>query len=413
MADPALSRSPLTLDDLLADLVWPKLLRAGRIALRPARVGLGAFYLIGCAILLAAADKIDGDPDHNIIRQCGTRIATDFHVLIASLAHARWPEAVINLVDLFIGAPSECLRRAPWAAVFVLPLLLIWTVIIGGAISRSAATEIAWSRTISWPAALSLSISRRRSLIGAVLLPLVAIWVITLGMAAAGWALFNLPVLRVVGGLAWGLFIFGGLIAAVLMLGMILGHALLVPAVVCEGADSIDAVQHAYAMALSRPVRLLGYVLVLAVQAVVLASVVAVALGAALWIAQLSSGSWTNDRGDAVIAAAGAGRLGGAALGFGDQPGPPPATDRAASVFVRFWSVAFIVAGLGVAVSYWWCAATALFLVMRRICDGQDISELWSPGMVGGTVSESIQARPAASPGESQAVADNGAADEG
>lgn len=410
MADPSSSRSPLTLDDLLADLVWPRLLRAARIALRPARVGLGAFFLIGCAILLAAANKIDGDPDHHILRQAGVRIWTDLQVFVGSLTHGRPGEAVINLVDMFIGAPAECLRRAPWAAIIVLPLLLTWTVIIGGAISRSAATEIAWSRTISWPESLAFSLRRRRSLIGAAILPILAIWLIALALAASGWALFNLPVLRVIGGLAWGVFILAGLLVAILMLGFVLGHSMLVPAVVCEGADSIDAVQHAYALAFARPVRLVAYILLLLVQAVVLAALVVLVLGAALWIAQLTAGAWTTDRGGEIIAASGARDF---ARTFLAAPDSPAGGERIASTFVRFWSVAFFIAGLGAAVSYWWSAATALFLVMRRICDGQDISELWSPGMVEGTVVESLQARGPAATGPSQAIVDNGAADEG
>ena len=36
-------------------------------------------------------------------------------------------------------------------------------------------------------------------------------------------------------------------------------------------------------------------------------------------------------------------------------------------------------------VSYWFSGGTALYLLMRQVCDGQDAGELWSPGMVAGT----------------------------
>lgn len=422
MAESGLPRSPLTFDDLMADLSWPRLLRAGRLALRPARVGLGAFFVCGFAILLALADRLDGHPTQNVLVQLGRDLGADARALAVALVTGRWASAAPSMVSLFVSRPADCLLRAPWATMIVPPLLLAWTVIMGGAIARSAATELAQSRTTLWPAALALSLGRRRSLIGSVILPILAIWLIALVMLAASWALFNLPVLRIIGGLTWGLFILGGLTASIMMLGMLLGHPLLVPAVVCEGADTIDAVQHAYAMALSRPVRLLGYVLILAAQGLVLGAVVALVLSAGARLAQVAATAGAGDRGDAIIAAsAPGGTLRGTPLDVGDAPPPRPTTDIAPSAFVRVWTAAFVVAGLGVGVSYWWCGCTALFLVMRRVCDGQEISELWSPGMVAGTVVESIHGRSArgvpgpgpSGTGASQAIVDNGPADEG
>ena len=36
-------------------------------------------------------------------------------------------------------------------------------------------------------------------------------------------------------------------------------------------------------------------------------------------------------------------------------------------------------------VSYWFSGGTTLYLLMRQVCDGQDVGELWTPGMVAGT----------------------------
>jgi hypothetical protein len=85
---------------------------------------------------------------------------------------------------------------------------------------------------------------------------------------------------------------------------------------------------------------------------------------------------------------------------------------------VRRWTEVFRLAGAGAIVSYIWCALTGLFLVMRRVCDGQEISELWWPGMVPGTTAPSVQAAEApsaatAAPARSEAITDNGPADEG
>jgi hypothetical protein len=408
-------RSPLTLDDLLADLTWPRLLRVGRLALRPARLGLGTFYVAGCGALLALADVIDRDHDRNALWQIAKTTGRHAVELGAALVGLHANEAANRLVDIFLRDPAAAVSGSVWPALIVVPLLLIWTVVMGGAIVRTAATELAWNRTTSWPEALAMALGRWKSLVGAVLLPLVAIWVVALGMAGLGWALFNLPVLRFVGALGWGVFLFGGVVIAVLSLGFVLGHAMLVPGVVCEGADTIDAVQHGYAMGLARPLRLLGYTAILAVQAVVVGMLVAVVIGVASLGAQVAAQAGAGERGDAIIAAA---RDAGFVLSDA-KVGGAASPDLGGRALVKVWTIALTTLGYGAAVSYWWCAATGLFLAMRRACDGQEFSELWTPGMVDGTVAESSQAR--VGPGGetkagaaiSEAIVDNGPADEG
>lgn len=412
-AGPFSPRSPLTLDDLTADLTWPRLLRVGRLALRPARLGLGTIYIAGCGVLLSLGNALDGDPDRSLLRAGAGRIAGSFMDFVHGLAGLHINAAANALLDVFVRGPLATAREAGWA-LLVLPLLLVWTLITGAAICRTAATELAWSRTTSWPEAVAMAIRRWKSLLGAVLVPLIVLWVVTAGMGAAAWALFNLPVLRTVGALAWGLFLFGGLVIAVVALGYLLGHMMLTPAVVCEGADTIDAVQHAYAMGLGRPVRLVTYAVILAVQAVVLGAIVAVVIGAAVLGAQLAGHMGAGDRGDAIIDDS---RSAGFVLG--DAPTTPAATqDPGSAAIVRVWTMAFVALGYGAAVSYWWCASTGLFLAMRRVCDGQEFSELWSPGMIDGTQAESVTPRAGAGEGKApgtvaEAVVDNGPADEG
>lgn len=411
-AGPLSPRSPLTFDDLTADLTWPRLLRIGRLALRPARVGLGAVYIAGCGVLLALGNVLDGDPDRSLLREGAGRIAGSFAGCVHALAGMHVNAAANDLVDVFVRDPLAAVRGSGWA-LLVVPLLLVWTLITGAAICRTAATELAWSRTTGWPEAVAMGIRRWKSLVGAVLVPLALVWVTIAGMAALSWALFNLPVLRMVGALGWGLFLFGGLVIGVLALGYALGHMLLAPAVVCEGADTIDAVQHAYAMGLGRPVRLIGYVVILAVQGVVLGTIVALVIGAAVVGAQLAGHMGAGARGEAIIDDSGT-----AGFVLSDKPAAPRAAeDPGSAAIVRVWTVAFVTLGYGAAVSYWWCASTGLFLAMRRVCDGQEFSELWSEGMVEGTLAESAAVR-AGEAGKgagtaAEGIVDNGPADEG
>ncbi len=411
-AGPSIPRSPLTLDDLTADLTWPRLLRIGRLSLRPARVGLGTIYIAGCGVLLALGNALDGDPDRNLLRAGAGRIAGSFLDFVHALMGLHVNAAANSLLDVFVRDPLAAVRESGWS-LLVVPVLLVWTLLTGGAICRTAATELAWSRTTSWPEALAMAIRRWKSLVGAVLVPLVLVWLTIAGMVLLAWALFNLPVLRMLGALGWGVFLFGGLVIGVLALGYVLGHMLLAPAVMSEGADTIDAVQHAYAMGLGRPVRLVVYTAILTVQAAVLGAIVALVIGTAVLGAQFAGHMGAGERGETIIDESGA-------AGFvvnGVPTTPKAAEDPGSAAIVRVWTIAFVALGYGAAVSYWWCASTGLFLAMRRVCDGQEFSELWSPGMVDGTLAESVAARAGdeSKPGGTvtQAIVDNGPADEG
>ena len=44
--------------------------------------------------------------------------------------------------------------------------------------------------------------------------------------------------------------------------------------------------------------------------------------------------------------------------------------------------------GVGVMISYVWTAFTLLYLAMRRVCDGQDMNEIWTERMIPGTLGE-------------------------
>jgi uncharacterized membrane protein YesL len=215
----------------------------------------------------------------------------------------------------------------------------------------------------------------------------------------------------VLGGLFWGVFLALGVAAAGIMLAMALGHLMLVPAVVCEGADAIDAVQHSFGMVLSRPLRLLVYLAILAFQGALLGLAVGIIAVLAIAFARLCAGAWV-DEAHRVI-------LHGAGVAASDEGlASAPRSWKAGAGLVRITTAIFIVIAAAVMVSYLWCAATALFLVMRRVCDGQEISELWSPGMVEGTTSPSRrdwQGGPGGTPtgAAGEGIVDDGPADEG
>ena len=61
-------------------------------------------------------------------------------------------------------------------------------------------------------------------------------------------------------------------------------------------------------------------------------------------------------------------------------------------------------------------SSTVLYLAMRRLVDGQDLHEIWMPGMVEGTQARATASAPgpavtAAAPARPEAVSDNDPAD--
>jgi hypothetical protein len=385
-------RSPLTLSDLTADLVWPRLLRAGGLALRPSRLGVGFFYLIGLMVLLHVADLVDGS-EHSVLIAAWNEWLAHVRGLVGACVRLDGADAGQAVNGLFISAVWNLVRDHTLIGVLFIPAVLLWTTVMGGAISRMAAMDFAQGVGLSWPEGVGYALGRWASFAGSVMGPLALLYGIALAMAVGGFVLFSVPVLDVIGGLLWVLFLVGALVGTVIMIAMTLGGPMLVPGVACEGTDAIDSVQHAYSYVFARPLRLLAYLAVLVAQFLALWLVA----GAVVWLvghfSQHAAGVFAGAAADRVIA--GERGLGG--------------TGGVASGFVRFWSVLPAMLGGAFAVSYFWCAATVLYLCMRRICDGQDISEVWVDTVVPGTAAER-RTPGAASPAES--VQDNGPADE-
>ncbi|MCC6322182.1 MAG: hypothetical protein IT438_12185 [Phycisphaerales bacterium] len=395
------------LEDLFAELTWPILLSAARLALRPARVGISLMFLLGAFALLSLADLMDGSARSNTLAEHGERAVRGLSAFASASWTGRAEGASSGLLAAFVIEPWSCVRAIPFTTVLFLPALLLLTAIVGGAISRTAATELAWSKPIPWPSALAIGLSRWRSLFGALVLPLALVWVSSLLLAIAGWALFSTGVLSVLGGLFWLVFLAIGAVVALVLLGLAFGHWMLIPAVVCEGADAIDAAQHALALVFSRPLRLVLYLFILAVQGLVLGLLVLVIVSLAIGFARSCAGAWLDPSHAAIVA--------GSDLGKPDSSAQ--AAGRLAATgggLVKVSTVVFRLGGWAVMVSYAWCAATALFLAMRRVGDGQDVGELWSSGMVGGSLSssESSLAQPSQPSGMSEAILDNGPADD-
>jgi hypothetical protein len=165
---------------------------------------------------------------------------------------------------------------------------------------------------------------------------------------------------------------------------------MLIPGVACEGTDGLDAIQRAFAYVFGRPVRLILYSLLLLVVGAVMVSIVGMLVNGSIAFADGSLSAWTT-RGSEILS--GTGATGKELNGFAG----------AAATIVDFWkSAAGLVVG-AFGVSFFFSGSTVLYLVMRRACDGQDVAELWMPGMVEGTMARAMSGRAEAAVEEADA----------
>lgn len=186
---------------------------------------------------------------------------------------------------------------------------------------------------------------------------------------------------RRAGGLLYGVALLLGFGVVFLLAGYAAGFSLLVPAVACENCDAADAQQRAYAYALSHPLHLLGYGLV---------AIVGLAVGFVL--ASLFAVAVLNLTGALVGAAEGADAV-DVSYGFALFDLAPRRTaaiplqlhSEWSSSLVMFWQTVIVSLVAGYVFSNYFSASTTVYLLMRRVCDGQELDEIWQEGELPGT----------------------------
>lgn len=351
---------------------WGLLLRGPRLALSPSRLGLGflcAAFIMGIGTIF---DAVRGPVDEAELPR-GV-----FETFIASVLRGAGdmaegvvtlnpPRFVGGLVSGFWATPAALAQITPWSVlVLVLLLLPVWC-FFGGAISRSAAVEVARNRLISGPSAVAYAFTRRGSLVGCYLVPALVVGVLAGLLWLFGWALLSLPVVNVVGGLFYGLAAAMGFAMAVVVFAFALGFPLLVPAVAADASDAVDAVQRGYAYLLDKPARLLLWAAVLLIQGAAALFVLTFLIVTGLnWAAGLTL------IGEPPVA-------GGLSL---FRPAPPRPEELDASLAIAagvigVWErLALLIAG-AFALSFFFCASTLVYLRIRKDCDGQAIHDIW------------------------------------
>lgn len=370
---------PPRLADLVDDLLWPRLLRATPLALRASRLGLAFFLLIalqaiGSLTLLWSEPGMPSFFDAVVYGKINAYAQIGDH-----------PAAGLNA--LIVEFPRAILASYPWSSIPLTIIMIVVGVRFVGAVTRSAACEFALGRAISWRDAMTFSLRKWMSLIGVVTLPAIVVGLASLAMAVAGWALFSLPGLSLIGSLLYVLFLLGSLVAVLVLGAWLLGGLLLIPAIACEGVDSLDGVERAFALVFGQPLRLVAYLLILVVVGVLSVGVAALLGWGTIAFAEASATAWTGTTHS----------LGVFDADTVEEPGVLLTLPR---FLLNLWeSVVWLLVG-AFALSYVYCASTILYLLLRQADTGQEHTEIWQPGMIEGVMAEAIEARAALNEGE-------------
>jgi len=369
-------------------LAFPKILRAITMSFAPGRLALGLLMVV--AILTAGRiwDSVttptvhpDGLMDGQVTEQeqafsqpLGIFEATAEHV---SSGFAEMMEAIVLLKpsllmdeasELFLSTPSVLWSEHKLFTIVFAIILVIVLGIGGGTLSRLCACEIATNQKIRLNDGVDFAISSWRPLIVSLVLPLLIAVILYLVLMAGGW-LLTLPFLDVLGGLLYPIALLLGFGITFLLIGYAFGFSLLVPAVACENCDAADAQQRAYHYFLTKPLHLIGYGFValigLAVGFIIASNVGEMMLN----ITSAAVGTWSDNPAFA------------ANQSVSDAIADSWHSEFASSM-VSFWSaiVGYIVAGYVFA--NFFSASTIVYMLMRRACDKQDLTEVWQQGNI-------------------------------
>jgi len=333
------------------------LVRAVGIASDPKKLILATIGLIAMMAGWSALDRASGSPplDFAKVEPPATIEALDTlgpgsFAAFARLVSEPARVVVVPFADLFSregGARSR--GRSAFKGLWA---LIVWG-IAGGAIARIAVVRAAGGPGVGLVTAARFALGRAVSLIAAPLTPLLV--VALLATCSAGFGLlYRIP--RGVGpaiATALGFLpLIAGLLMALILLGLAFGWPLMIATVAAEGEDAPDALSRSYSYVNQRLPRY-------AVHAAIAWGIGVVGLVAAIAFARV------------VLGLAGW----GVGLGAPDYPD----SIRVVADSRAFWTglVGWLVHGW--IYSYFWSAASILYLILRRDVDGTEWHDIYLP----------------------------------
>ncbi len=196
-------------------------------------------------------------------------------------------------------------------------------------------------------------------------------------------------------GVLFIVFLVGGFVVMLLLLGILGGFNLLYPTIAVEGSDAFDAMSRSFAYVYARPWRLLFYSVVSLIYGAITFLFVSFAIYLVLSLTHTFAGWGTNLFGYNYGWFSGSPKL--------DTLWPKPdfaqllggtnwyamsTTEFIGSLFLHFWVYLVICVGGAYVISYYFSGHTIVYLLMRRSVDGQAITEVYADDVTPGSSGE-------------------------
>jgi hypothetical protein len=276
-----------------------------------------------------------------------------FGQFVAPFAHL-----VVNRNDLTIREAAYFLWGGLWN-------ILVWG-FVAGAITRLAAVRLGRDERIGLREAIGYAGRRYLWYVISPLFPSVFVLAVCVPLALLG-GLMRWDAGVLIAGLAWWLVLIGGFIITMILLGLLFGWPLMWPAISSEeSADAFDAFSRAYSFTLQRPLHYLFYALV-----TIAFGLLCWALVSAFCACVVESAYW------------------GASWGAGPErirevQGLPSNSGLlfGGAFLIRIFTILTHTIAVAFNQSFFWCAATAIYLLLRRDVDETEFDEVFMEGEV-------------------------------
>jgi hypothetical protein len=193
------------------------------------------------------------------------------------------------------------------------------------------------------------------------LFPISGVVLATIPVLILGWIMrANAGLL--LGGVFWPLALAAGFLMTLLLLGTLFGWPLMWATISTEGTDSFDALSRTYAYSFQRPLHYLFYAFVAGFIGWLGWLLVENFAAGVIWMGYWAAG-WGS----------GGERL-NSIMGTGDEL---TGIGSSGAMLIRFWAGCIKLLAVGYLFSYFWSAAAAIYLLLRRDVDATEMDEVY------------------------------------
>ncbi|MFV2067236.1 MAG: hypothetical protein ACC645_09675 [Pirellulales bacterium] len=298
-------------------------------------------------------------PRPNAIESVIGQIPMVGHWLLRGPVSHVWLRLADPFVQLF--RPDLNPVRLAYVLLCCLWSTLVWA-LLGGALTRVAALWLVRGETLGPLAALRYATQRWPSFFFAPLVPLGGALLFGIPLVLLGICM-RVDALVPLAGFVWPLVLVAGLLLAILVVGLLVAWPLLWPGVSVEESDAFIAVSRGYAYAFQRPLHYLFYLLVASVLGIATMLVVDVFATSLLDLSRLFV-SWGS----------GAERF--RQVGIPTSQVEQSALLAAGVWLIGLWTNCVFTLQLAFQFGFFWSAATAIYLLLRRDVDATEMDEI-------------------------------------